>query len=517
MEVDLTLNSGKFVRGAEDAKKSAAELRNRLRDLAAVGASLAAVGIAAGKLAERGGEVINVQNAFLRSTGRQVDALEQLRQATHGLISDYNLMQQANSAFALGSVTTVDQFAQLAETAQILGRALGVDAAFALESLNIGIARQSRLILDNLGLIVSAERANQRYADSIGVAVSALTDAQRQEAFRIEALRQAETLTSRLGGVTLTAGDAFRQLIVELKNTTDWLSMNAAESSRLGILFDDLRALVILLRGDVQGAADVFRDWEAAAAASANALARTETRTGAFATSLETATDGMKQFLVQAAEFRASLQPVREFNAEMELLALRLEAIGTIAEPAIFSLTGGLSKLAPPTQLLAYELIPNLKEEIKATYLEFGALLTTLENTKLAMDEVNAAVEGFGKASRGLGILGGLGRFLGVSIPFLGNIGGLISAGSSFAGFFAEGGTIPAGQWGIAGEGGTTEMVSRPTAVSGPATVTPGGGMSLTVNMSGPANPIAAARDREWLRALAESASELKANGFRFA
>jgi hypothetical protein len=53
---------------------------------------------------------------------------------------------------------------------------------------------------------------------------------------------------------------------------------------------------------------------------------------------------------------------------------------------------------------------------------------------------------------------------------------------SNFAGFFANGGMIPAGQFGIAGESG-------PEVISGPATVTPmnqlGGGMTqVTYNIN---------------------------------
>lgn len=51
-----------------------------------------------------------------------------------------------------------------------------------------------------------------------------------------------------------------------------------------------------------------------------------------------------------------------------------------------------------------------------------------------------------------------------------------------FAGFYAEGGSLGAGQWGIAGEGG------RPEVVSGPATITPlsklGGGGDTQVNIT---------------------------------
>jgi len=47
-----------------------------------------------------------------------------------------------------------------------------------------------------------------------------------------------------------------------------------------------------------------------------------------------------------------------------------------------------------------------------------------------------------------------------------------------FAGFFANGGMIPAGSFGIAGEAG-------PELISGPATVTPlGGGGAVTYNIN---------------------------------
>jgi hypothetical protein len=55
--------------------------------------------------------------------------------------------------------------------------------------------------------------------------------------------------------------------------------------------------------------------------------------------------------------------------------------------------------------------------------------------------------------------------------------GGLLKGAGLFAGFFARGGKIPAGQFGIAGENG-------PEVVEGPATVTPGrGGSSILVQV----------------------------------
>lgn len=65
-----------------------------------------------------------------------------------------------------------------------------------------------------------------------------------------------------------------------------------------------------------------------------------------------------------------------------------------------------------------------------------------------------------------LGKVGSLMSILGPSLPGLGQVTGLLNL---FAGGFADGGTIPGGQWGIVGERG-------PEIVSGPANITPMGG-----------------------------------------
>ena len=71
-------------------------------------------------------------------------------------------------------------------------------------------------------------------------------------------------------------------------------------------------------------------------------------------------------------------------------------------------------------------------------------------------------------------LIGGLGGGL-----FGGGAGG---GGGLFAGLFQNGGTIPAGQFGIGGEAGT-EIISRPTLIGGPAQVTPVSGAAPEVNV----------------------------------
>lgn len=73
-------------------------------------------------------------------------------------------------------------------------------------------------------------------------------------------------------------------------------------------------------------------------------------------------------------------------------------------------------------------------------------------------------------------------------------VGSFLGFGN-FAGGFADGGHVPAGQWGIAGEAGP-EIVSGPTVVQGPANVTPmSGGLSLSFTFPEPRSPTDMVRD----------------------
>ena len=255
--VKLGLDKKGYDKGLKDAESKARKTTANVKALFAKWAIRGAVvaGIvksaqALGRMAEAGGKALTVQAAFNRIAGDGTLALKQLRRATAGLVTDTELMTQANMALTLGSANNTQQFAELAKTAQQLGRALGLDTAFALNSLNVGIARQSRLVLDNLGLIVSVTQANKNYAASIGKTVAELTDAEKKEAFRLEAMTQAGRKLAELGPMTMNAGDQFRTLATELTNTFDALKKGLAESEMLGEFFSNMADWAALARGD---------------------------------------------------------------------------------------------------------------------------------------------------------------------------------------------------------------------------------------------------------------------------
>ena len=257
LKVALDLDKKSYeekLKGAEtEAQRAKIKLERVFSRVAVAGAavgSIAAATNALGRLAEQGGRALTVQTAFNRATGDGAASLDLLRSATRGLVSDTELMTQANMALTLGSANSAEQFAQLATTAQELGRALGLDTAFALNSLNVGIARQSRLVLDNLGLIVSVEEANRKYADALGVTVAQLSDAEKKEAFRIEAMEQSRAKLEQLGPTALNAGDAFVQFRTEVSNTVDALGKVLAESTLVEFAFRRMADAARTLRGE---------------------------------------------------------------------------------------------------------------------------------------------------------------------------------------------------------------------------------------------------------------------------
>lgn len=197
---------------------------NNFKNLGAAGGALAAVVAAVGAiqkldkaiddLASQANKVEGLSTGFAtlqRTIGQDpTKSIERLREATRGLVSDVDLYQRANQAVLLGVPT--DTFNEAAAAAVKLGRAMGIDASFGLESLSLGLGRQSRLYLDNLGIIVSAEEAYKNFGLSVGKSANDLTDAEKKAAFFAEALKKIKERADELPEPLDTVGIALQKL-----------------------------------------------------------------------------------------------------------------------------------------------------------------------------------------------------------------------------------------------------------------------------------------------------------------
>ena len=239
--VDDTTGSGKIIEGLQNSIAALSfqfgnvnvgfgTFINNFKNLGAVGGAIAAVVAAAGaiqkldkaidELAAQAGKVEGLATGFAtlqRTIGQDpTKSIEKLRAATRGLVSDVDLYQRANQAVLLGVPTEV--FNQAAAAAVKLGRAMGIDAAFGLESLSLGLGRQSRLYLDNLGIIVSAEEAYKNFALSVGKSANDLTDAEKKAAFFAEALKKIKERAEELPEPLDTVGTTLQKLQAAQEN-----------------------------------------------------------------------------------------------------------------------------------------------------------------------------------------------------------------------------------------------------------------------------------------------------------
>jgi len=151
---------------------------------------------------EKAGKVEDLSRGFsslTASMGSSADVMNALKKATDGTVNSTDLMQQANNAMMLGIVKSKEEMAELFDTAQRLGQALGKDTVSSIESLVTGMGRQSRLMLDNLGIIVKSSDAYERYAQKLGTTKDSLTDMQKKEAFNQEVLRVSKKIVDDLG------------------------------------------------------------------------------------------------------------------------------------------------------------------------------------------------------------------------------------------------------------------------------------------------------------------------------
>ena len=190
-----------------------------------VAASAASVGFAMKKvidLTARSSQIASMTRAFNDlSKGLDFNAksLDKINRALDGTVNQFDLLKQANNALVLGIAESDDQLAEMFDGAQRLARALGEDALFGVESFVVGVGRQSRMMLDNLGIILDTEKVYQDFADTLGVTVGELTDVEKKTAFNTAAVDALNIAVSKLEPEVLTTADRVKQLGVNFDNT----------------------------------------------------------------------------------------------------------------------------------------------------------------------------------------------------------------------------------------------------------------------------------------------------------
>lgn len=207
--------------GAEKSKKQVNGINKSLKSMAlraaaVTGAFYGARGLINGmqQFAQQATNVRRLETGF-NSLGKQIGfnagSFSKLDRAVNGTVTQMELMTKANNAMFLGVVKSDDEMAELFDTAQRLGQALGLTTTQAIDSMVTGMGRQSKLMLDNLGIIVDTTAAYKTFAAELGVNVNQLTESQKKQAFNNATLAEAKRLVDGLGAETEDAAMIFEQ------------------------------------------------------------------------------------------------------------------------------------------------------------------------------------------------------------------------------------------------------------------------------------------------------------------
>ena len=200
------------------AKKAAGNIKGLTSTIAKMAAVITSATVVINGLKQSiamAAEMEGVKRGFdnlAKSSGFSTKAFSKFKSATDSTIDSLTLMKQANNAMLLGITDSEDQMAQMFDVAQRLGQSLGIDTVQSIESLVTGLGRQSKLMLDNLGIMVDTNGAYEDYASSIGKTTSQLTDQERKTAFVNAAMAEANSLVKQLGEEQLTTKDALAQV-----------------------------------------------------------------------------------------------------------------------------------------------------------------------------------------------------------------------------------------------------------------------------------------------------------------
>lgn len=183
-------------------------------------------------LGKRGAQIQPTINAFgnlASEYGNATEFLQKLRRETGGAVSDYKLMQIATFALSgaskeLGTTIFNDLGKNLADISQ-LATALGRDPVEAQTRWINAIKKGERELLDELGIIVGADEAYEKYAKSINKSASELTESEKKSAFAAEASRQLTEAVAKLGDTGNSVLLIFNRASAFIQNLFDRLSL----------------------------------------------------------------------------------------------------------------------------------------------------------------------------------------------------------------------------------------------------------------------------------------------------
>lgn len=189
-------------------------------------------------VSERNQQIANSFNAIAESAGLAGDKLRAgLAAAAQGLADDDDLMAAANkSIIELGD--NAERIPEIMEIARKASALFGGDLIQNFENISQAIASGNVKSLRNLGIIIDTEAAQKKYAESLGISISQLSEVGKRQAIANEALVQAQQKFANVDESSAKATKAFKRMGVAGGELYDGIADLVSQSSVLSTVFN---------------------------------------------------------------------------------------------------------------------------------------------------------------------------------------------------------------------------------------------------------------------------------------
>lgn len=166
-------------------------------------------------------------NNLAKSAGASAQRiLADMKNLSKGMVTEADLIRSAGTSMMLG--IPADKLASLMRIAEATSRQTGQSVTEAFGDITLAVGRGSKMILDNLGIIVDVGKANEEYAKQLSKTVDSLTDAERKQAFLNATLKAGDELVNKLGDSQNNLQTS-NKILAESKNLWNEIAIIIAE------------------------------------------------------------------------------------------------------------------------------------------------------------------------------------------------------------------------------------------------------------------------------------------------
>jgi len=182
---------------------------------------------------------------MVQGMGHDADVVfARIREASAGLVDDKRLTEAASRAIAMG--IPVERLGELMLIARAKSRDMGIAATQAFDDITRGIGRASPMLLDNLGLVINLNEANEAMAKSLGKTVEQLTAKERRTAILNATIDAGQGSLARHNLAILTTYERMQRLEATVQNLQLILGAGLIRAKSGSIaLFQALGAVVL--------------------------------------------------------------------------------------------------------------------------------------------------------------------------------------------------------------------------------------------------------------------------------